>query len=261
MEWDGTRWKIENTQKAFDFAREISRTINIEGKSALASASFCGGVEQFAQSDRTFAIVGEDFDSDNYLLNTPAGTLDLRTGGMRPHNPADRISLCTSVAPSAAGGALFHRFLGEITQGDRELSEFLQVSLGACLSGAVESHWLLFWIGQGRNGKNTLGDLVEDAMGDYARTVPTSTLMSKQNVAHPTQLANLQGIRMALSSEVSDEEHWDESRIKQVTGDAKMSGRFRRGDYFTFQRTHKHLIYGNHRPQLRSVDSAIKSRI
>lgn len=34
-----------------------------------------------------------------------------------------------------------------------------------------------------------------------------------------------------------------------------------RGDHFTFRRTHKHLIYGNHRPQLRSAGNAIRSRL
>lgn len=120
---------------------------------------------------------------------------------------------------------------------------------------------MLFWIGQGRNGKNTLGDLVQDAMGDYARKVPTSTLMAKMHEGHPTEIANLQGIRLALSSEINDGEHWNEARINEVTGDATLSARFMRGDLFTFQRTHKHLIYGNHRPQLRTVGDAIKSRI
>jgi hypothetical protein len=80
LEWDGTRWNLENTQKAFDFAREISRRVNTDGKSSVASASFYGGVEKICQADRTFAVVGDEFDRDNYLLNTPAGTLDLHTG-------------------------------------------------------------------------------------------------------------------------------------------------------------------------------------
>ena len=120
---------------------------------------------------------------------------------------------------------------------------------------------MLFWIGQGRNGKNTLGDLVQDAMGDYARKVPTSTLMAKSHEGHPTEIANLQGIRLALSSEINDGEYWHEARINEVTGDGTLSARFMRGDLFTFQRTHKHLIYGNHRPQLRTVGNAIMSRI
>lgn len=261
LEWDGTRWQIERTEKAFDFARDLARTVNYEGKSSLGSSSFCAGVEQFAQSDRALAVEGTEFDRDNYLLNTPGGTFDLRTNTLRQHNPADRLTMCTAVTPSHEGGAAFDKFMGEITQGDRALAEFLQVSLGACLSGAVESHWMLFWIGQGRNGKNTLGDLVQDAMGDYARKVPTSTLMAKSHEGHPTEIANLQGIRLALSSEINDGEYWHEARINEVTGDGTLSARFMRGDLFTFQRTHKHLIYGNHRPQLRTVGNAITSRI
>lgn len=34
-----------------------------------------------------------------------------------------------------------------------------------------------------------------------------------------------------------------------------------RGDFFEFQRTHKHLVFGNHRPQLRVVDAAIIRRV
>lgn len=120
---------------------------------------------------------------------------------------------------------------------------------------------MLFWIGHGRNGKNTLGDLVQDAMGDYAQKVPTSTLMAKRNEGHPTEIANLLGVRLALSSEINDGEHWNEARINEITGDATLSGRFMNRDFFTFQRTHKHLIYGNHRPQLRTVGNAITSRI
>lgn len=260
-EWDGARWQLEGTGKALDFARSLARSVNVEGKSSMGSAGFCAGVEALAQADRAFAIKGEDFDKDNYLLNTPGGTLDLHTGAVGPHDPEDRITMCTGATPSVEGGAVFEKFLDEITQGDRELAEFLQVSLGACLSGAVESHWMLFWIGHGRNGKNTLGDLVMDAMGDYARKVPTSTLMAKAHEGHPTEIANLQGVRLAVSSEISDGEHWHEARINELTGDATLSARWMRGDHFTFQRTHKHLIFGNHRPQLRTVGDAIKSRL
>lgn len=261
FEWDGTRWRIEGTKKALDFARELARAMNYEGKSSMGSASFCAGVEQFARADRSLVVEGGGFDRDNYLLNTPAGTFDLRTNNLRPHAPEDRITKCTAAAPSSEGGAAFERFMSEITQGDRELAEFLQISSGACLSGAVESHYMLFWIGHGRNGKNTLGDLMMDAMGDYARKVPTSVLMAKAHEGHPTEIANLQGIRLAVSSEINDGEHWNEARINEMTGDSTLSARFMRCDLFTFQRTHKHLIYGNHRPQLRTVSTAIKSRI
>ena len=261
MEWDGMRWRIETTEKAFSFVRDLARSVNFGGASSLGSAAFCGGVEKFVQASRVFAVEGGEFDCDNYLLNTPAGTLDLRTGELRQHEPKDRITHCTAVAPSTASGAVFEKFLTEITLGDRELSEFLQVSLGACLSGAIEDHWMLFWVGQGRNGKNSLGDLIEDVMGDYAVKIQASTLMAKSFESHPAEIAQLQGTRIAISSEINDGDFWHEARIKELTGDATLRARFMRENFFSFQRTHKHLVYGNCRPQLRSVANAIKSRI
>jgi P4 family phage/plasmid primase-like protien len=261
LEWEGTRWRVERTQKALDFARDLARSVNYEGKAGMGSNKFCSGVEKLARADRAMATEGIEFDADNYTLNTPGGTFDLMTNTLRPHSPDDKLCMCTAVAPTSIGGDEFLKFVDEITVGDAQLAEFLQVSLGACLSGAVESHWMLFWIGAGRNGKNTLGDLVQDALGDYARKVPTSTLMAKAHEAHPTEIANLQGIRLAMSSEINDGEHWNEARINEVTGDATLSARYMRGDLFTFRRTHKHLVYGNHRPQLRTLGAGIQSRI
>ena len=261
LEWDGTRWRPDRTDLAFDYARAIARTVNTEGRASIASAAFCKGVESFCQADRTFARSMTDFDVDNYMLNTPGGTVDLRTGEMLPHDPAHMITLSTAVAPSTDGGEVFRQFMKDITLGDLELQIFLQVALGSILSGAIEQHWLMFWTGTGRNGKNTLGDLVMAILADYARKIPSSTLMAKTHEEHPTELASLKGIRLATSSEVGDGDHWHEARINELTGDAVISARYMRGDYFEFNRTHKHLIYGNHRPQLRTVTEALKSRL
>jgi putative DNA primase/helicase len=195
------------------------------------------------------------------MLNTPSGCVDLRTGDIRQAQPEDLFTKITPVSPSREGGEVFLQFMKEITNGDQELIEFHQISLGACLSGAVESHWMLFWIGSGRNGKNTLGDAVQFIFGDYAKKIVSSVLMSKTHEAHPAEIAQLDGCRLATSSEVEDGAFWHESKINEVTGDATLSARFMGQNFFEFKRTHKHLIYGNHRPQLRSITPAIRSRI
>lgn len=261
LEWDGRHWQREGTELAFDYARGLARLRNREGKAAVAAASFSHGVEAFCRADRTFARTPELFDVDNYLLNTPAGTVDLRTGDIRPHDPADHLTMITTASPQSSGGAVFRKFLDEITLGDAELKYYLQVALGSTLSGAVESHWLMFWTGEGRNGKNTLGDLVMEILGGYAKKIPAGTLMARHYEQHPNELAALKGVRLAISSEVSDGDHWNESRINELSGDAMISARFSKGDWFEFPRTHKHLIYGNHRPQLRSVTDALRARL
>jgi putative DNA primase/helicase len=261
FEWDGMRWRPERTGRVFDLARNITRMINASGKSSVSSAKFVSGVEELLRNDRAFARVGNEFDQDNYLLNTPNGTFDLRDNVLRPHDQRDLITLKTAVTPSKDGGQRFKRFMQEVTGGDEDLIRFHQVSLGACLSGAVESHWMLFWIGNGRNGKNTLGDLIMYILGNYARKTPATTLMAKTHQEHPTELMNYRGIRLATSSEVGDGDHWNEARINELTGDAMISARYVNANFIEFPRTHKMLVYGNHRPQLRSVNDAIRARI
>jgi putative DNA primase/helicase len=101
-----------------------------------------------------------------------------------------------------------HKIHGGDTLNDRDLIQFHQVSLGACLSGAVESHWMLFWTGAGRNGKNTLGGSGARRDGRLCSQGSASTLMSKSFDGHPTDITNLQGLRLATSSEINDGDHW-----------------------------------------------------
>lgn len=56
--WDGTRWREETTRLAFDYTRNLSRTLNTDGKREVSRSSFCEGVEKYAQSDRVFALRG-----------------------------------------------------------------------------------------------------------------------------------------------------------------------------------------------------------
>jgi putative DNA primase/helicase len=259
LQWNDRYWELQSMGLIKHYCRLMASSLADSTKTQRSS--FVRGVEEFSKNDPKIATQSICFDPDNYLLNTPGGTYDLRTGICTPNNPIDMISNITSCNPGDGYGFRFPQFLKEITCQDEELEEFLQVSLGATLSGALENHWLMFWIGNGRNGKNTLGDAVMRVMGTYARKIPSSVLMKTRNDAHPTEIANLKGCRLAIASEVDQSAFWQETKLNELTGDAKLSARFMRGDFFTFDRTHKFLIYGNHRPRLSSINQAIRSRI
>jgi putative DNA primase/helicase len=98
-------------------------------------------------------------------------------------------------------------------------------------------------------------------MGDYALKVPSSVLMMQRGERHPTEVAQLCGVRLAVANEVSEGEHWDEARVKELTGDMKLTARFMRQDFFQFDATHKFLIAANHRPQVRTMDHAMRRRL
>lgn len=261
LKWDESRWKSEGTQLAFDYTRQLAADLNLEGKVSVASAGFSHGVESFCRASRVFATEWEFWDSDVMLLNCPKGTVDLRDGLMREHRQADHLTKRCSVSPNPGPRPLFDKFLKEITLDDYPLQRYLQTSLGACLSGAAKDHWLIVWYGAGRNGKSTLAEIVAYIMGDYAKTVPMETLLSRQDKHDDTLMANLQGLRLAVSNEVSEGSFFDETKIKALTGDAKIAARKLYGEPFEFTRSHKHLILGQHRPMLRVVDIALRSRL
>lgn len=261
FDWTGELWAEDTCKRHYDKIRNLARSANLKGHAVPAKASFVAGVDTHLRYDPAFSRHVSSFDVDTNLLNTPAGTIDLRMQVTKPHLPGDCITQITNVAPSSTGGRRFSVFLDEITDGDNGLKLFHQCSLGSILSGATEEHWLLFWFGaKSRNGKNTFGDLVVWILGSYAGVMPTSALMQKSNDSHPTEMMNLKGKRLVVSSEVPEGCFWNESRLKETTGDSTLQGHYMRQDWIEFPRTHKHLIYGNHKPQLRNIDMAIQAR-
>lgn len=260
--WDLSHWDMEKTGLALDEIRILSRMVNVEDNKSTAKASFSRGVEVFTQNSRTFATKPERWDQNDMFLNTPERTIDLYAGHSNAPRPEDYITKICRVSPSSVPRPIFDRFMRDICLEDEALIRYHQRALGSILSGAMSDHWIIFWIGAGRNGKNTLGDLVTWILGDYAKVIGSETLMSSMSgTKHPTDLASLRGVRLAVSSEVPEGAYWDDARIKTLTGDETISARFMRQDFFTFRRTHKHLIFGNHRPMLRVVDDAIKARL
>ena len=68
-------------------------------------------------------------DVDPYLLNTPGGTVDLRTGEMKPHDPKDYCTKITAVTPDDKNADMFAAFMERVTVGDKSLERYLQEAL------------------------------------------------------------------------------------------------------------------------------------
>jgi putative DNA primase/helicase len=226
----------------------------------VASAKTVGAVHKLAQCDQRTAAVVAQWDADPWLLNTPGGAIDLRTGKCRPARPEDYTTKLTAVAPALSGCPLFLKFLDEITAGDEELRAFLQTVLGYALTGSTSAHGLFFGWGTGANGKSTLLSTVAHIFGDYHRVAPIETFTVSNNERHPTELAGLVGARLVTATETEEGRNWAEARIKQLTGGDPISARFMRQDFFDFTPQFKLFISGNHKPGLRTVDEAIRRR-
>jgi putative DNA primase/helicase len=264
--WDGKRWAEDRIIRVYDLAREVCRDAAAKAEDKLArqitSAKTVAAVEKLARSDQRHAILPEQLDADPHLFNTPGGTVDLRTGQLRPHRREDQITKLAGATPDHdAADSTWIKFLDDITLGDKEIQDYLQRLFGYSLSADVRDHVLAFFYGTGGNGKNTLIDFVLHIVGDYGKPISTATLMEARGERHPTDIANLLGVRLAVSNEVEEGGRWAESKLKALTGDAVLSARFMRQDFFEFKRTHKLVVSGNHRPSIRVVDDAIRRRI
>lgn len=266
LHWDGTRWQRDDKLRHFDIIRAICRVrgevaeSNTENR-RLESARVVAAVATLARSDQRIVHTLGEFDANALELNTPAGIVNLADGKMRPH-ARDLVTKCTAVAPDfAAPREGWHTFLREVFAADVETIDFVRRLLGYFLTGSTSEQVLAFCHGDGANGKSTLLDLLLWIMGDYALKLPSDTLMAKRGERHPTDIAQLQGTRCAVSNEIDEGEYWAESKLKELTGDELLTGRYMRQDFFTFRATHKHIIAGNHRPQVRAMDDAMRRRI
>lgn len=228
---------------------------------ALASARTVNAVVTLAQSDPRLLVPASAWDADAFALNTPGGVVDLRTGTMRPR-AGDLVTRAARVSPNfEAACPNWLRFLETVCAGDATMVDFLQRMLGYMLTGDRREQKLFFIWGKGSNGKSTLGELLLWLLGGYGLKLSASVLMQSAHDRHPTELAQLHGVRAAMSSELDEGQFFNESRVKELTGDDTLSARFMGRDFFQFAISHKHLIIGNHKPRLKGGDPAMARRM
>jgi putative DNA primase/helicase len=261
-EYDGNTWRFCRVPVAFQYARELSRNLsNLKPTAAALKTRFAAGVEKFAQADPIFRRTADHWDRDIFLLGTPAGTVDLRTGRLRASMQSDFITKSTAVAPEEFEDCpTWFRFLNEATGGDEEMIRFLQQIAGYSLTGDISEQALFFIHGPGGAGKGTFINTLQYLMGDYAKVSAMETFAARKHAQHSTELAMLRGARLVTASETEEGAAWAEARIKQLTGGDVIAARFMRQDFFEFLPQFTLVIVGNFKPTLRTVDEAMRRR-
>lgn len=259
--WTGYCWREESTLHAYDLARSVCReAASVAEKSNIASAATVSGVEKLARADRRHAATADQWDKNSWILNTPGGRVDLKTGNIKPHDRRDYLTKMTAATPNGESPA-WMTFLEAVTAGDKDLQEYLARIAGYALTGETTEHAFFFFFGNGANGKSVFLNTLQAVLGDYAMTAPSETFMETANERHPTDLAGLRAARLVCSIEVDRNRRWAEAKIKSLTGGDMVSARFMRQDFFQYQPQFKLCVAGNHMPEIRGVDEAMKRRL
>lgn len=276
--WDGRRWKIDDGGGVRRLAKETVRSIYGEAaavddpkeRAAIAKHALKSEAAQrveallaLAQSEPGIEVVPTELDHDPWLLTVKNGTLDLRAGTLRPHEPGDNI---TKLAPvtydPAASCPAWEAFLDRIMDRNDGLISFLQRAVGYSLTGDTSERAFFILHGEGRNGKSTFLETVRAVLGDdYADRTRTETLLARRDNDIPNDIARLRGLRFVTASEADEGRRLAEASIKDLTGGDAISARFMRAEWFTFRPEFKLWLGTNHKPVVRGTDAAIWDRI
>jgi putative DNA primase/helicase len=261
-------WRDDDVRSVFDHARAVCVEVSagLDPKEtgtlkSLRSAKTRAAIENMARSDPRQAATVDQWDRDGWILNTPGGTCDLRTGVLREHRAEDYLTKMTAVTPQIGDCPIWMGFLNRITAGDLDLQRYLQRVVGYSFTADISEHALFFFYGTGSNGKGVFTGTVHGIHADYAQVAQMEVFTENKNDRHPTELAALRGARLVIASEIDAGRRMAEGRVKSLTGGDPIRARFCRCDEFEFTPTFKLMLAGNHKPALRSVDEAIRRRV
>lgn len=277
LEWDGTRWRPDQTGAIWRWAKETVRALGHEAANtaddkhrravllwALKSEEkkVMGAMIELAWSEPGISIMPDELDREPWLLNTPTGTIDLKTGELRPHRQEDLITKITSVPfDPKADCPKWKKTLREIFADDDAMVAYVQRALGYSLTGVIREHALFLCHGTGRNGKNTVLDTVATILSDYATIANPRTFLTAGQNDHLAMVADLMGRRFVPTDEVDEGEQLAESMVKRLTGNKMLKARFMHKNPFEFPVLFKVWMLANSKPEIQGQDEGIWSRI
>lgn len=276
LHWQGAYWRRDDTGEVERLARNTIRSLYdllkreddherakklfshiIKSESrprieaTIALARYCPGIPVHAS----------DLDADQWALNCANGTVDLRTGKLRPHAPADMFSKIISINYNPdAKCPRWEQFLREVFMGDATLVNFIRRVIGYCLTGDTSEESVFIFYGRGQCGKSKFVDTIRYILGDYIKDTPVTTFMERRD-SNTADLASLVGARLVTASEAEDQQAFNEPLLKRISGRDPITCRYLYKDFFTYFPTFKVVFATNDVPCIRSQSYAMKRRI
>lgn len=205
----------------------------------------------------------QSLDADEFLLNTPSATYDLRKGmeGSREHRAEDFMTKCTTVDPGEEGREIWAKALGEFFTHDQELIQYAQEISGLMAIGKVYVEALVIAYGDGRNGKSTYWNSIARVLGTYCGGISADALTAgcKRNIR--PEMAELKGKRMVIAAEMEEGVRLSTSVLKQICSTDEVGGEKKYKAPFQFVPSHTIVLYTNHLPRVGASDEGTWRRL
>lgn len=213
----------------------------------------------------------EKLDTDPYLIAFKNGVYDLKQNIFRPGRPEDFLSKSMPINYIEFNDdderiLEVHTFLEQIFPDKSVRKYFMDVSSDIFVGGNHEKI-VLFWTGEGDNGKSITQALFEQMMGKLAIKLNTNIVTGKKPSAGSSfaELARAGGgVRWAVMEEPDNDESINVGILKSLTGNDSYFARdlFEKGkETREIKPLFKLIFICNKLPRIKHADKAVWNRV
>jgi putative DNA primase/helicase len=281
--WHQDRWRVDNdgaverlavmmSKEMLDAAWQMpsaSEPSQRVRSAAVREALRCGdrrvisNLIHLSRIDQRILLAVEKLDANPMVVGAKNLLVDLRTGESRAYSRDDFITrpLACDFDPESRCPR-WEKFLVEVFP-DEGLRHYVHKAVGYTLTGDMREQIFFFLHGVGRNGKSVfVRTLEKHVFGKLSVRAGRGIAATTERGGYPaTEVAELAGARLILTSETEQGQKLNENVIKDLSGGDAMRGRNLYENAFTFMPVGKLWIVGNHKPIIRGTDSGIWRRV
>ncbi len=274
--WSGKHWRADPDDQIMAYAEETADSLVSEIALAKTSEAQSAGLRHYTSAHRRtslramidlarhkLAVSADIFDTDPFAVNCSNGTIDCRTGKLKPHDPNDLITKLNEIEyDPKASAPRWQNFLAEILP-DKSVRSYVQRSIGYSLTADQRAQCFFIAIGPGANGKGVFFKTIRAAVGPYGTSARPELLVRKRfESTNNEDVACLRGQRLVEVSETGNAHELNEEQVKNLTGEdfitASLKYQSLKGTEFT--PTHTIWLRTNKKPTIRSTDPAMWRR-
>lgn len=213
----GAQEKLEENMRNTMVDNLINKLENVTFKKAILNEMYF----MFKNLEPDFV---NKLDANPYLIGYKNGVYDLETKTFRDGIHSDYITFTTGYDYIEYDESLeeiqeIYSFLGQIVP-NKKVREYLLKILGRSLSGVNDEKFYIFTGLSGANGKSTLINFLEYALGDYTTASDTSLLTNKKAISSSASpdIFRLKGRRLIAFQEPEADDKLNTSIIKSFSG-------------------------------------------